>query len=797
MQSATTLNEFVFSQGAGLINVSRAYRFTLNASLNSDDRWEEVVLPGFNATATLVVQNTGVTNVTLSFSVGNLSDSESNHALASDYFTLPSNTMLSSGVSETFDVLFNCPQNASPALYGTTLIVSSNDSQDLRIPVAISVPLNGVGVVNGTLNNFDSEAGDWVYYPLHAVGSLMNLSLAWSGSNNLDLFLYTPGGFLANSTTNASGSVEQLSLSNLSYDTYWAVVHAQYLTSIAQYNLTVGYGSNVSVSPPLWQGINMDHADFMLINDAFPKNLSLKVKSYAGDGNTSWTFNGTINAAFNDTEYYCAVGWLKSNMSLTLEEARYATILLSWSSLTELDLFLVYWNQSNETSFSRYSSQHKNTQLGEYAEEIPYADVAHYARNFFDIGVAVCNRENTTFNGSFTVNVSLYNLSRWAPASLSASTLYLASNESKNITVYFNVSSLSRGVTYEAFLMVGDYAIVPLTLSFTNPTTPTLSCRGEYSNTSSVSFNWTQSNTFGNISNYSLQVDAMPVFLAPQEYNTTDLTLTLNLTDGLYYARVRATDDAGLTSGWSNTVNTTVDTMPPTTPMPLSPAGLLKDDTVSLFWTTASDTTSGVGYYQLEVSDDPTFTSSKNATQHTGFTANTTNTNYTGDYFLDGAYYWRIKAFDRAGNSGNHSTALNFTVTTIVLNEIMPSESQWIELYNTMPKNQSLANWTLSTQANYTIADSILQEGFLLLNQSQTNLTLAASDTLSLWNPSGVLVDNVSYMMLAPNMSYGRATDGNEIWVWFNTPSPGTTNTPTLHLLFYAGWNLISLPCTI
>jgi hypothetical protein len=82
-----------------------------------------------------------------------------------------------------------------------------------------------------------------------------------------------------------------------------------------------------------------------------------------------------------------------------------------------------------------------------------------------------------------------------------------------------------------------------------------------------------------------------------------------------------------------------------------------------------------------------------------------------------------------------------------------------------------------------------------------------AGEFIGLFNPSGALVDSVSYALQLPDVSGGRSPDGSAHWVWFGESTPAAANTTTgtsttdfcdepdisLQSGFYAGPQTISI----
>jgi len=117
----------------------------------------------------------------------------------------------------------------------------------------------------------------------------------------------------------------------------------------------------------------------------------------------------------------------------------------------------------------------------------------------------------------------------------------------------------------------------------------------------------------------------------------------------------------------------------------------------------------------------------------------------------------------------------------------------WIELYNPSALAVPLAGYALtdcSTQpAKWTFpAVSISGYGCLLVwasnkNRAQVGLPLHTNfrlenrgEFIGLYNPSGALVDSVTFGRQCQDISCGRKPDGSGTWMFFSPPTPGVSN---------------------
>ena len=139
--------------------------------------------------------------------------------------------------------------------------------------------------------------------------------------------------------------------------------------------------------------------------------------------------------------------------------------------------------------------------------------------------------------------------------------------------------------------------------------------------------------------------------------------------------------------------------------------------------------------------------------------------------------------------------------TDLCFNEIMQSNvyalqlehdfpDSWIELYNPTETTIVLDNYYIGTSNSISSAyqipnASIKAKGYLIIlcdkkgENLHTNFRLESVNpgSIYLFNESGILIDQLSYpAMPAPNIAYGRASDGAEEWGWEIRTTPGKSN---------------------
>ncbi|HHF59266.1 MAG TPA: DUF2341 domain-containing protein, partial [Thermoplasmatales archaeon] len=172
--------------------------------------------------------------------------------------------------------------------------------------------------------------------------------------------------------------------------------------------------------------------------------------------------------------------------------------------------------------------------------------------------------------------------------------------------------------------------------------------------------------------NYTLLVDNQTDFSSP-EINVTlgpDATsytvpTAKALSEGRWYWKVIANNSFGKNE--SDVWSFIVDKTPPLPPELKSPPdGYVTDDReVTFIWNSTQDNTtnssyvSGIDHYEIQIDDDPNFASP--------IRYKYTSTDISITREVEGRLYWRVRAWDRAGNAGEFSEVRNITVFSFTL----------------------------------------------------------------------------------------------------------------------------------
>jgi hypothetical protein len=120
-------------------------------------------------------------------------------------------------------------------------------------------------------------------------------------------------------------------------------------------------------------------------------------------------------------------------------------------------------------------------------------------------------------------------------------------------------------------------------------------------------------------------------------------------------------------------------------------------------------------------------------------------------------------------------------------------DQDWIEIYNGSASAINIGGYYLtdddSEPEKWSFPSKIINPGQFLLvfasgddqvypnGEIHTNFSVSSDgEMIILLSPANALVDTISSISLSPDVSYGRSTDGAGTWSYFNTPTPGMSN---------------------
>jgi len=171
---------------------------------------------------------------------------------------------------------------------------------------------------------------------------------------------------------------------------------------------------------------------------------------------------------------------------------------------------------------------------------------------------------------------------------------------------------------------------------------------------------------------------------------TTGYTDTGLSADTTYTYRVRAYDNAGNNSGYSNTASATTppEIIPPTVPANLTATALTPND-IELNWSASTDSGgSGLAGYKIERCMGSSCT---NFTQ-AGTSATTSYTD-TG-LSADATYTYRVRAYDNAGNNSGYSNPASATTPPEIIPPTVPGNLTGSTAYGVVD-----LSWSASTDS--------------------------------------------------------------------------------------------------
>ncbi len=285
-------------------------------------------------------------------------------------------------------------------------------------------------------------------------------------------------------------------------------------------------------------------------------------------------------------------------------------------------------------------------------------------------------------------------------------------------------------------------------------------------NGKNVAFDWADCSDSGSgLKNYLLEYALNEQFTgAVQDSITVSNANVSGLAEGVYFWRVQASDNFGNTSDWAPGGSFVIDTTAPSVPTMLTQTVTKSSKTVTFDWAKATDATSGVKQYEVQIDTGSNFNSLIN-------TLISTTNEATAIGLSEGHYYWRVKTMDNSNNWSDWSSAFGFTVDTTA--PAVPAT-----LTPVITVNNVALDWTDSSDATSGLKNYLLQYA---LNDQFTG-AVQRSITASNANVSG-LADGVYYWRVQSVDNSDNGSDwitGDKFTVDTTKPNVpgGLTNTP-------------------
>ncbi len=591
MQASTSIPGSVFEEGAGMINVTKAILTTIEADINGSDRWEFSIIPGQNITTFITLVNNNSNSLSFNFSLNDVIDKDNSTSLNKTAFTLPQPTTINSNSNASFRIAFGAPANANATIYGTTLTITANNSENLHIPIVATIPLVDSGIIYGKFNN----DGSFIYYKVKIINTTSTkINLSWNNSlNDLDLYVYTPNGVQIGVSGGTSNS-EQVILSSFSYDEFWILVRAFSITPLVFFNITISSNSTMSINPSIYQtrlGSELTNITLEIQNNNAQKgNLTLKAKIVKQSANFSFN-NATFSAGKNNTVLFLR------DLGINLNETRFITINATWiNASNDIDLYLRYWSDSNangavestELADTRFSSQHYNYYENKSLESMNYVDIRHYIKNYNDIAFEIRNL-NYTNSENVTVSGMIYNESSWERIALSPTIFNLTANEARNITVSINTTGLSKNQSYDFSLIITNstnYEFINTIVRLSLNTAPNITSFQPNSSTfniaanSTIQLNHTSTDIEGDAISYSWYVDGI------LNATTQSMNYTSHFQAGLHNITVAASDgQLNDSHTWTANITNSINRIPVASNVSILPQNATKTNNITCNYT--------------------------------------------------------------------------------------------------------------------------------------------------------------------------------------------------------------------
>lgn len=129
---------------------------------------------------------------------------------------------------------------------------------------------------------------------------------------------------------------------------------------------------------------------------------------------------------------------------------------------------------------------------------------------------------------------------------------------------------------------------------------------------------------------------------------------------------------------------------------------------------------------------------------------------------------------------------VNAVTDHVVINELMPHPSpgpDWVELYNPTNSNVDIGGWVITDSSINTIniPSSTILNAKEFAYYTFSNKLNNGGDTVKVKESEGSTssIDEKEYLAdPGINISIGRSPDGEDNWVTFNMPTPGSSNNP-------------------
>ncbi|GHT73094.1 hypothetical protein AGMMS50262_03610 [Bacteroidia bacterium] len=129
----------------------------------------------------------------------------------------------------------------------------------------------------------------------------------------------------------------------------------------------------------------------------------------------------------------------------------------------------------------------------------------------------------------------------------------------------------------------------------------------------------------------------------------------------------------------------------------------------------------------------------------------------------------------------------------LVRDDLQEFPDSWVELYNDSDQAVDIQNWYVSDKPDYRTGwkintPAVIEtKGYLLIYadteakglHTSFRLESGSGGAFYLFDKDGILIDEIPYIpkQLAPNIAWGRISDGNDTWAYFVSATPYSPNT--------------------
>gem|GEM_PF-754909 len=306
---------------------------------------------------------------------------------------------------------------------------------------------------------------------------------------------------------------------------------------------------------------------------------------------------------------------------------------------------------------------------------------------------------------------------------------------------------------------------------------------GAITNDNTPEFKW--SGTVGGVK-YELLVDNNADFASPEireNVSTVTHTPASELADGTYSWRVLAfrADNAEL--GWSPTWTFRVDTQAPESPQLREPENNAELDTLrTVFaWTEPEPHVT----YEIQIDDEASFSS-----PYVHDNSDIGENLYTYLFPHNGTYYWRVRAFDRAGSASGWSDGYKLIIRAPPRAPTLSAPAD----ETITDDNTPTFGWAEGNADNY----RLLVDDNSEFSSPEVDVLLGITDSYAMADEDALPDDNYSWKVIA---IVGGSQDSSSVWTFvvdttpptaatLHTPVNGTTtsdNTPTFEWMVGAG----------